>query len=77
MVLICLRNNIFFRARHIMKEIRMCWLIVYLVYRSTNSEQCRRAWTQYQPRCHHTFYQRTGWEIGKPSYYKLVWVQHL
>ena len=28
--------------------------------KSTNSEQCRRARTQHQPRCHHTFYQRTG-----------------
>ena len=40
MPLICLRNNILFRTRHIQGRrkirIKICWLIVYVVYRSTN-----------------------------------------
>ena len=52
MVFICLRNNIFFRARHIPG--------VKNVQGSTNSTHCPGVWIQHQPRCQHTFYQRTG-----------------
>ena len=38
----------------------MCWLIVYVVYRSTKPKQCLRAWTQHQPRCHHTSTRELG-----------------